>query len=26
VFNPSPVKQAFSQLWPLIDLLVVNRG
>lgn len=26
VFNPSPVKPAFSQLWPLVDLLVVNRG
>lgn len=26
VFNPSPVKPAFSELWPLIDLLVVNRG
>jgi len=26
VFNPSPVKPTFSQLWPLIDLLVVNRG
>lgn len=25
-FNPSPVKPAFSQLWPLVDLLVVNRG
>jgi len=26
VFNPSPVKPAFCELWPLIDLLVVNRG
>lgn len=26
IFNPSPVKPAFSELWPLIDLLVVNRG
>jgi len=26
VFNPSPVKPAFNELWPLVDLLVVNRG
>ncbi|TKI04383.1 ribokinase [Martelella alba] len=24
VFNPSPVKAPFAQLWPLVDLVVVN--
>ncbi len=25
VFNPSPVKSAFSDLWPLVDIAVVNE-
>lgn len=25
VFNPSPVKPAFAQLWPLVDIAVLNQ-